>query len=128
MSTARSPLAAFLAYRGEIERSVLNRNWKQLAASLRRRTSSRLPREVREELVLLTRSSRNTMRAPVQFLRFQHRMIQLAADGGSMPNSQVELDLVPDSRAARRAGDGRRVAARKSDQTGDRDDDSSKQA
>lgn len=115
------PLQVFLIYLGEIEQSVLNRNWNQLAASLRKRAASHLPREVREELVLLTRSSRSSMRAPVQFLRFQYRMTQLAAAGGPMLTAQTELAFPTEAAdAARRPPDpNRRVAARGDDDPDD---------
>jgi hypothetical protein len=110
---ADDPLSTFLAYLGEIEQSLVNRNWGQLSGLLRKRRSSHLPREVREELVMLSRAPRESFRAPVQFLRFQHRMTQLAIAGEPLPTAQTELAL--DGGAlltARRAGDGpRRVAA-----------------
>lgn len=90
---ADDPLSIFLAYLAEIEQTLLNRNWTQLATLLRKRRSSHLPREVREELMLLSRSSRTSFRAPVRFLRFQHRMLQLALAGEPMPMVQTELEL-----------------------------------
>jgi hypothetical protein len=90
---ADDPLTIFLAYLSEIEQTLINRNWNQLATLLRKRRSSHLPREVREELVLLSRSPRTSFRAPVRFLRFQHRMLQLALAGEPMPMVQTELEL-----------------------------------
>jgi hypothetical protein len=90
---ADDPLSIFLAYLSEIEQTLINRNWNQLAMLLRKRRSSHLPREVREELVLLSRSPRTSFRAPVRFLRFQHRMLQLALAGEPMPMVQTELEL-----------------------------------
>ena len=109
---ADDPLSTFLAYLGEIEQSLVNRNWVQLAGLLRKRRSTHLPREVREELVMLSRAPRESFRAPVQFLRFHHRMMQLAIAGEPLPTAQTELAL--DAGAvltARRAGDGPRRAA-----------------
>ena len=111
---ADDPLTIFLAYLREIEQTLLNRNWAQLTALLRKRRSSHLPREVREELVMLSRESRHSFRAPVQFLRFQHRMMQLALGGEPMPTVQTELALDSDAdlHAVRRADpESRRVAA-----------------
>jgi hypothetical protein len=54
-----------------------------------------LPREVREELLLLSSAPRDSLRAPVQFLRFQHRMTQLARAGEGLPTAQMELPLEP---------------------------------
>jgi hypothetical protein len=90
---AGDPLSIFLAYLSEIEQTLINRNWSQLSTLLRKRRSSHLPREVREELILLSRSSRTSFRAPVRFLRFQHRMLQLALAGEPMPMVQTELEL-----------------------------------
>jgi hypothetical protein len=115
---ATDPLEAFLAYLAEIEQAVLNRNWTQLTAALRKRAGSHLPREVREELVLLSRATRDTLRAPVRFLRFQHRMTQLALSGGPLPGAQTELSLEPEprSRSIRRVNEpGRLAAAREAD-------------
>jgi hypothetical protein len=54
-----------------------------------------MPREVREELLMLSRAPRESLRAPVQFLRFQHRMTQLAAGGEKLPTAQTELHFEP---------------------------------
>jgi hypothetical protein len=109
---ADDPLTIFLAYLREIEQTLLNRNWAQLSALLRKRRSSHLPREVREELMMLSRESRHSFRAPVQFLRFQHRMMQLALGGEPMPTVQTELALESDAHAVRRLdSESRRVAA-----------------
>jgi hypothetical protein len=110
---ANDPLNLFLAYLAEIEQTLLNRNWIQLNTLLRKRRSSHLPREVREELVFLTRSPRESLRAPVRFLRFQHRMTQLALGGETLPTAQTELPLEAGfDPSARLVADGpRRVAA-----------------
>ena len=111
---ADDPLSIFLAYLAEIEQTLINRNWGQLATLLRKRRSSHLPREVREELVSLSRAPRSSFRAPVRFLRFQHRMTQLALAGEPMPTVQTELELesTTPSQGIRRIDDGpRRVAA-----------------
>ena len=42
---------------------------------------------------MLSRTSRDSFRAPVQFLRFQHRMMQLAMGGDTLPVAQTELRL-----------------------------------
>ena len=85
-----------------------------ITALLRKRTATHLPREVREELLLLSRASRESLRAPVRFLRFQHRMMELAKGGEPLPTAQTELRL--EDRAAGairlRTNDGRRAAAR----------------
>ena len=86
-------LARFLAYLGEIEAAILSHEPLRITALLRKRTATHLPREVREELLLLSRASRDSLRAPVRFLRFQHRMQQLASGGEGLPTAQIELPL-----------------------------------
>jgi hypothetical protein len=107
-------LAKFLQYLGELEEALARREPLRITALLRKRTATHLPREVREELLLLSRASRESLRAPVQFLRFQHRMTQLARGGEGLPSAQTELRLEPLARAGaiRREGlNGRRPAA-----------------
>jgi hypothetical protein len=89
------PLANFRRYLEEIEVAVLNRDAMLITSLLRKRTATHLPREVREELLALSRMSRESLRAPVQFLRFQHRMAELAAGGERLLTAQTELRLDP---------------------------------
>ena len=88
-------LAKFLRYLALIEEALAHREPLQITALLRKRTATHLPREVREELLMLSRLPRETLRAPVQFLRFQHRMTQLAIGGEGLPTAQTEMDLEP---------------------------------
>lgn len=105
-------LTRFLAYLVEIEHALMRRDAMSVTALLRKRTATHMPREVREELLLISRAPRESLRAPVQFLRFQHRMTQLAAGGERLPTAQTELlfDPAPVSGAIRR--DERVAAAR----------------
>jgi len=108
-------LARFLAYLGEVEDAVVRRDAMRVTALLRKRTATHMPREVREELLMLSRAPRESLRAPVRFLRFQHRMTQLAAAGEALPTAQMELrlDSRPGSGAVRVRGlEERRAAAR----------------
>jgi hypothetical protein len=89
------PLAGFRAYLDEIEQAVLRRDAMRITALLRKRTATHLPREVREELLFLARAPGGSLRAPVHFLRFQHRMTQLALGGEHLPTAQTELRLEP---------------------------------
>jgi hypothetical protein len=115
------PLANFLRYLGEIEQALMRRDAMGVTALLRKRTATHLPREVREELLALSRMPRESLRAPIQFLRFQHRMTQLAAGGERLPTAQTELRL--ESRNAgeirRRDVDERQAAARGRDDEGE---------
>ena len=107
-------LERFLGYVREIEEALMRRDAMQVTALLRKRTATHLPRPVREELLLLSRAPRDSLRAPVQFLRFQHRMIELARGGERLPTAQTELELerAPVAGAIRRRdGEERRAAA-----------------
>lgn len=107
-------LARFLVYLREIEDALMRRDALQVTALLRKRTATHLPRAVREELLLLSRAPRDSLRAPVHFLRFQHRMTELARGGERLPTAQTELELEPPVVAGsirRRDGDERRAAA-----------------
>lgn len=111
---ASNTLRRFLEYLGEIESAVLQRDALRVTALLRKRTATHLPRAVREELLLISRQPRDSLRAPVQFLRFQHRMTQLSKTEGGLPTAQIELRLEPPAPSGsirRRAADDRRSAA-----------------
>jgi hypothetical protein len=108
------PLRRFLVYLSEIEEALLQRDALRVTALLRKRTATHLPRSVREELLLLSRAPRDSLRAPVQFLRFQHRMTELARGGERLPTAQRELELerrVNAGAVRRRDGEERRAAA-----------------
>jgi hypothetical protein len=111
------PLASFLAYLEEIETAVLARQALRITALLRKRTATHLPRDVREELLALSRAPRESLRAPVKFLQFQHRMTQLARAGEPLPTAQTELHLDPPAvvGAVRLRADERRPAAAQAD-------------
>ena len=92
----------------------MRRDAMRVTALLRKRTATHMPRAVREELLFLSRAPRDSLRAPVQFLRFQHRMTELARGGERLPTAQTQLDLTPPPVAGsvrRRDGDDRRAAA-----------------
>lgn len=106
-------LIKFLTYLTEIEDAIMRRDAMRMTALLRKRTATHMPREVREELLMLSRQPRESLRAPVQFLRFQHRMTQLAAGGERLPTAQTELELNarPAAGVIRRLHGERRAAA-----------------
>jgi hypothetical protein len=107
-------LTNFLRYLDGVAHAALARDAMSITALLRKRTATHMPREVREELLMLSRAPRDSLRAPVQFLRFQHRMTQLALGGERLPTAQTELHLDPPAPAgaARRPVEGdRRTAA-----------------
>lgn len=115
------PLARFLAYLEEIEQALVRRDALRVTALLRKRTATHMPREVREELLMISRASRDSLRAPIQFLRFQHRMRQLALGGERLLTAQQELELDRATGTVRR--DERVAAAR--DRLAQPDDDAS---
>jgi hypothetical protein len=86
-------MAKLVVYLGELEGAFLARNSLRVTALLRRRMAAHLPREVREELMVLSRSPRDSLRAPVQFYRFEHRMAQLAKGGERLLGAQMEFRL-----------------------------------
>ena len=106
------PLTRFLAYLAEIENALVRRDAMGVTALLRKRTATHMPREVREELLSISRAPRESLRAPVQFLRFQYRMIQLAAGGERLPTAQTELSLDPRLASGAVRRDERLAAAR----------------
>ena len=111
--TGGAGLTAFLEYLDAIEHALVTRDALRLTSLLRKRTSSHLPRDVREELLMLSRAPRDSYRAPVQLLRFRHRMQQLAAGGERMLTAQTELELEPrpSTGEARRRTAAERLAA-----------------
>jgi hypothetical protein len=92
---ATNALRSLLQYLEEIERALMQRDAMRVTALLRKRTATHLPREVREELLFLSRAPRDSLRAPVRFLRFQHRMTMLADAGEGLPTAQTELSFEP---------------------------------
>ena len=88
-------MAKLVVYLGELESAFLARNSLRVTALLRRRMAGHLPRQVREELMVLARAPRDSLRAPVQFYRFEHRMAQLAKGGERLLAAQMELRLDP---------------------------------
>ena len=114
-------LTRFLAYLVEIEGALMRRDAMGVTALLRKRTATHMPREVREELLLISRAPRESLRAPVQFLRFQHRMSQLALGGERLPTAQTELSLEP-KRASGAVRRDERVAAARDKSTDSNDD------
>ncbi len=108
------PLAHLRRYLEQIEDAIVARDAMAVTSLLRKRTATHLPRDVREELLMISRLSRDSLRAPIRFLRFQYRMMQLAAGGEQLLTAQTELQLDPPHRfgAVRRRGpDEQRTAA-----------------
>jgi len=116
------PLANLRRYLDELEDAVVARDAMRITSLLRKRTATHLPREVREELLAISRMSRDSLRAPIRFLRFQHRMTQLAAGGEKLLTAQTEMALdapSPSGAARRREADDHRTAASDPKTSGD---------
>lgn len=92
---AAEALTRFLQYLEDLERALAQYEPLHVTALLRRRTATHLPRDVREELLMLSRAPRETRRAPLHFLRFKHRMIHLARAGEGLPTAQIARSLEP---------------------------------
>jgi hypothetical protein len=113
-------MSKLVAYLGELENAYLARNSLRVTALLRRRMAAHLPREVREELMVLSRAPRESFRAPVQFYRFEHRMAELSKGGERLAGAQMELRL--DARAGGAARRRSRSAAARHPAEPERDD------
>ena len=85
-------LAVLIAYLDEIVDAVDARSRESIPVLLDDALSTHLPREVREELSMFA-AQRGGFRAPIRFLRFRFRMLQLAVGDEPFDDPQLELDL-----------------------------------
>jgi hypothetical protein len=113
-------LSALVAYLDEIVFAVDTRARAAIPALLRDSFATHLPREVREELALFAAQLAGGFRAPINFLRFRFRMLQLAAGEESLASPQMELPLgrgagVP---SAYRAGEKHQILREAQDDNG----------
>jgi hypothetical protein len=89
--TSGVELAVLIAYLDEIVHAVDARDRERVSLLLDETIATHLPRELREELVLFAGQSANGFRAPIRFLRFRYRMLQLHS--GEEPLDEIQLDL-----------------------------------
>ena len=89
---ARVELAVLIAYLDEIVSAVDHRERGTIPLLLEDVLATHLPRDVREELAMFA-AQRGGFRAPIRFLRFRFRMLQLAAADEPFDDPQLELDL-----------------------------------
>jgi hypothetical protein len=90
---SRVELAVLVAYLDEIVSAIDRRARAEIPALLAESLSTHLPRDVREELAMFAGQPAGGFRAPIRFLRFRFRMLQLAAAEESFEDPQLELDL-----------------------------------
>jgi hypothetical protein len=89
--TSNIELAVLIAYLDELVHAVDARDREQLGVLLDEAVATHLPREVREELTLFAGQNAQGFRAPIRFLRFRYRMLQLQS--GEEPLGELQLDL-----------------------------------
>ncbi len=84
---------ALHAFLETIATALTRRDHGALHSLLRQRLASHLPREIREELLLVAAQPAAGFRVAIEFLRYRHRMRQLANGGEPIPQAQLELAL-----------------------------------
>ena len=90
---SRVELAVLIAFLDEIVSAVDRRARAEIPELLADAMATHLPREVREELAMFGAKPSSGFRAPIRFLRFRFRMLQLAAGEEQLEAPQLELDL-----------------------------------
>src|SRR4051812_43843975 len=89
--TSNIELAVLIAYLDEVVHAVDARDRERVSMLLDETIATHLPREVREELTMFAGQGANGFRAPIRFLRFRYRMMQLHQ--GEEPLGEIQLDL-----------------------------------
>lgn len=111
-------LGVLVAYLDEIVHAVDARARDQVPILLSEAIAMHLPREIREELAAFAAQRANSFRAPIQFLRYRYRILQLAQSEELPIESQLDLGLG--------SGSGWRSAADESPPRGDDEVDSAR--
>lgn len=82
--------------------AIMARDERMVQALLETRSASSLPREVREEALVIAALPPASLRAPMQLLQFHHRMTELMRDRDvEEPRAQLEMRF--DRRESRRS-------------------------
>jgi hypothetical protein len=99
--------------------AVIVRDERLIRSLLARSYAMHLPREVREEALAHASLPSSSLRAPIQLLRFRHRMSQLVQHDPVFVDVQLELPLsAPDSGVVRLARSARAAARGDDDEDG----------
>jgi hypothetical protein len=89
------PSVSLLDYLNDLHEAVMGRDRGRVMSLLNQRSADRLPREVREEAIAVSREDPRSLRAPMQMLRFFHMQQKLAEYGEAtdLPSDQLALHL-----------------------------------
>lgn len=82
--------------------AIMARDEAMVEALLGMASASSLPRELREEALVIVRLPATSLRAPIQLLQFHHRMSQLMRDG-AVDERQPQLEMPFDRWESRRS-------------------------
>lgn len=95
-SVAADPVTLLADYVADLAYSLLERDIPEVRRLLRAPISARLPREVRAEAMQFTRLSEASVRAPIETLRFAHRLHELHMGAGDPDETAQQIDLFGD--------------------------------
>jgi hypothetical protein len=91
-SVQADPTVELSEYVADLAYSLLERDTSEIRRLLRAPLSARLPLEVRAEAMQFTRLPEQSVRAPIQTLRFAHRLHELHAGSGA-GSGGLQIDL-----------------------------------
>lgn len=83
--------------------AIMSRDESMVRALLDMASASSLPREVREEALVIVALPATSLRAPIQLLQFHHRMTQLMRDDSvdeALPQLEIPLGRWDSRRSA----------------------------
>lgn len=90
---AADPLTELATYVADLAYALLERETVEIRRLLRSPMSVRLPLEVRAEAMQFSRLPESSVRAPIQTLRFSHRLHELQTGAGAADQSLGQFDL-----------------------------------
>ena len=92
-ANAADPLAELATYVADLAYALLERDTAEIRRLLRGPMSIRLPLEVRAEAMQFTRLPETSIRAPIQTLRFSHRLHEWQTGSGDADEALGQFDL-----------------------------------